>query len=441
MIRASIIVALLAIAAPAQAAQARGAYGAAQQQSLLQTYNKALTGAASGGKVTPVTRVVNLLKEMSATLNKEMEEDEGLYKELACWCGDGKYEKKLAIEAATEKVSDLTATIEMLTAKSKELNTKIKELEAEVAADKEALAEATALRQKQLKEFQGMELDSIAAIENLKGAIVVLGKHQGSAFPQIPLSFLQWGPDHESHMSFAFDEFLRKENFQLGSKGPSATQTQGHFLQAAVQGTQQGWANDDVAIVKKAVSVASALLQARHGHKYFPSYNAQSGEIFGVLKQLKEEMEGDLSEAQKTEAARAATFAELRSAKTEEIETGEAMAETKEDELATTDMDLAEAKEDLGQTEKTLAEDQTFMANLEKTCADADAAFAERKKARLSEIEAVSQTIEILTGDDAKDAMDTTFSFVQTSSTECNFKAIDSKGFIEELFASESAMQ
>merc|ERR1719380_89454 len=146
-----------------------------------------------------------------------------------------------------------------------------------------------------------------------------------------------------------------------------------------------------------------------------PSYSAKSGEIFGVLKQLKEEMEGDLSGAQKTEAARAATFAELRSAKTSEIESGEKMAETKEDELAKTDMDLAEAKEDLGQTQAALAEDQKFLANLEKTCAEADANFAKRKNSRLQEIEAVSQTIEILSADDAKDAMDTTFSFFQTS--------------------------
>merc|ERR1719262_1335179 len=131
---------------------------------------------------------MNLLKEMSTTLNKEMEEDEGLYKTLACWCGDNKYAKGLSSDAATQKISDLEASIEMLTAKSKELNTKIKELETEVAADKDALSEATALREKQLKEFQGMELDSIAAIENLKGALVVLSKHHDAAFPQIPMS-------------------------------------------------------------------------------------------------------------------------------------------------------------------------------------------------------------------------------------------------------------
>merc|ERR1719236_383221 len=163
---------------------------------------------------------------------------------------------------------------------------------------------------------------------------------------------------------------------------------------------------------------ASALLQERHGEGYFPSYSSQSGEIFGVMKTMKEEMEADLSEAQKTEAERAATFADLRTAKTQEIESGEKMAETKEDEKATTDNDLAEAKEDLGQTQTQLAEDQKFLKNLDKTCAEADANFALRKKSRLEEIQAVSETIEILAGDEAKDAMDTTFSFVQKSSRQ-----------------------
>jgi len=126
-------------------------------------------------------------------------------------------------------------------------------------------------------------------------------------------------------------------------------------------------------------------------------------------------MQGDLAEAQKLEAKRAATFAELREAKTSEIESGEQMAETKEDEKAQADNDLAEAKEDLGQTEGALAEDEKFSANLGKTCKEADANFEARKASRLAEIQAVAETIEILTGDEAKDAMDTTFSFVQTS--------------------------
>mmetsp|Transcript_106910 Transcript_106910/g.168961 ORF Transcript_106910/g.168961 Transcript_106910/m.168961 type:complete len:734 (+) Transcript_106910:52-2253(+) len=417
---------LLSVAVNAHAvnvvSNSRGIVGAEREKSLLQTYNQQLSGSvgSSKSKDTPVTRVVNLLKEMSKTLQKEQEEDEELYHKLACWCNNNKYEKNEASDDANSKISDLEATIEMLTAKSKELKTKIAELEKEVAADKAALAEALALREKQLKEFHSLELDDIAALENLKAAIVVLSKHHDAAFPQMPLSLIAvqgkqepWSPEHESHLSHSFDEFLSKQGFDTHMHSAS---TPGLLQDTMPEATaKNGWSAADVSTVKRAVTSASALLQRRHGQGYYPSYSAQSGEIMGVLKQLKEEMEGDLAEAQKTEALRAGAFAELRAAKTSEIESGEKMAETKEDELAQTDNDLAEAKEDLGQTQKQLSEDQKFLKNLGTTCAEADANFEARKKSRLEEIEAVSQTIGILTADEARDAMDTTFSFVQTS--------------------------
>jgi len=403
----------------------RGLVGAEREKSLLQTYNQQLSGSGGSSKSqdTPVTRVVNLLKEMAGTLQKEQDEDEELYHKLACWCNNNKYEKNEASDSANGKISDLEATIEMLTAKSKELKTKIEELEAEVAANKGALAEATAMREKQLKEFHSLELDDIAAIENLKAAIVVLSKHDGAAFPQMPLSLIAvqgkqapWSAEHESHLSHSFDEFMRQQGFH-SQHSPASPATSGFLQDKAPEATaQDGWSAADVSTVRRAFKTASALLQQRHGQEYYPSYSAQSGEIFGVLKQLKEEMEGDLGEAQKTEALRAGAFAELRAAKTSEIESGEKMAETKEDELAQAHNDLAEAKEDLGQTQKQLTEDQKFLNNLGKTCAEADANFEERKKSRLAEIQAVAETIQILVGDEARDAMDTTFkSFLQTS--------------------------
>merc|ERR1719265_156615 len=62
-----------------------------------------------------------------------------------------------------------------------------------------------------------------------------------------------------------------------------------------------------------------------------------------------------------------------------------------------------------------LAEDQKFLGNLIKTCDEAAKNFELRKKARLSEIEAVSQTIEILTSDEARDAMNGAYKFIQMS--------------------------
>jgi DNA repair exonuclease SbcCD ATPase subunit len=409
----------------------RGSAGADRERSLLQTYDRELNG--QGASTTPVTRVVNLLKEMTETLHKEMDEDEELYHKLACWCNDNVYAKEMSAEANEEKIAELKATIEELTAKSKELNTKIKELEAGVAADKDALAEATALREKQLKEFHELELDDIANIENLKAAIVVLSKHQEAAFPQIALSMLQvsqkdgpWSPDHESHMSWSFDEFLRKSNFDLTAQGLKKL-PESKFLQASetarstqAEGTASvdGWSSSDITILRKAIQSASAFMQEKNGHGYYPSYAAQSGEIFGVLKQMKESMTAELKEAQELEAKRAGNFAELRKAKTAEIEAGEKMAEEKEDELAECDNALAEAKEDIGQTSAALGEDEKMETNLKKTCDEAGKNFEKRKEARLAEIQAVAETIGILTTDEAKDAQEVTFSLVQVKSNK-----------------------
>merc|ERR1719421_1596651 len=100
---------------------------------------------------------------------------------------------------------------------------------------------------------------------------------------------------------------------------------------------------------------ASVFLQA-HGRA--APYAAQSGEILGIMKQLKEEMEGDLSEAQKTEAARAGAFAELREAKNDEIAAGEKLLEEKKQELAQAEFDNANAKEDLEQVMASLSDDE-----------------------------------------------------------------------------------
>jgi len=372
----------------------------------------------TGAEDTPVTRVVGLLKQMQGALTKEMDEDSDLYKKLSCWCNDNKWEKKNSIEDAEAKIQELSATIESLSAKSQALKVKIEDTEKDVAANKKALAEATEIREKQLQDFHGGELDSVQAIENLKAAIIVLSKHHSAAFPQLGVSFLATGSKHTSVFS-DLDLFMDKHDFV--SEGTTVNQ---RFLQQTTDALQpqkmassSAWSDEELATVQRAIQSASSFMQANHGERYYPAYAAQSGEVMGVLKQLKEEMENGLSEEQKTEMARAAAFAALREAKTKEIEEGEKMAELKEDELAKTDNDLAEAKEDLGQTQEALSTDQKFMKNLVKTCENAGANFEMRKKQRLEEIEAVADTIAILTADEARDAMSGAFtSFVQVSS-------------------------
>lgn len=405
-----------------------------REQSLLQVWEGALNGANAAARDTPVTRVVNLLKEISQTLEKEQQEDEDLYKKLGCWCHDNGYEKDASISSSEAKIAELEATVESFTAKEAELKTSLKEIEADVASNKAGLAEATALREKQAQEFHGGEMDSIQAIENMKAALTVLEKVQpapkssvagGAIFKtereawsliSIKSATASAKGDHAVH---SLDEFMRRNGFDGAATMAAGTSVPSKFLQQETRAAEPtpGWSLEDEAIVKAAMRSASAFVQARHGQQYYPAYNSQSGEIMGVLKQLKEEMEADLAESQKHETAQAAAFEELRSAKTQEIESGEKMAEEKEDELAVTVNSLAEAKEDLGQESAALGESREFLKNLKETCANAETNFQARKSARLEEIKAVGETIEILTADEARDAMTGTYKFVQLASS------------------------
>merc|ERR1719254_158758 len=59
------------------------------------------------------------------------------------------------------------------------------------------------------------------------------------------------------------------------------------------------------------------------------SYAPQSGEIFGILRQMKETFEANLSESQKEEMANQKAYSDLKAAKEEEIAAGQAQIDTK----------------------------------------------------------------------------------------------------------------
>merc|ERR1719506_961774 len=81
----------------------------------------------------PVTKVINLLKDMQKQLEKEGEEDEDVYDKLMCWCQTNDREKTQAIANAEESISNLGASIEELTATAARLTAEIANGEAEFA--------------------------------------------------------------------------------------------------------------------------------------------------------------------------------------------------------------------------------------------------------------------------------------------------------------------
>merc|ERR1739848_511520 len=102
------------------------------------------------------------------------------------------------------------------------------------------------------------------------------------------------------------------------------------------------------------------------------SYAPQSGEIFGILKQMKETFETNLSTSQKEEMANQKAYEDLKAAKEEEIKAGQEQADTKTQELADTDEKNSQAKEDIEDTKKSLSADEEFLMMLKEKCSMTD---------------------------------------------------------------------
>merc|ERR1712078_384823 len=98
------------------------------------------------------------------------------------------------------------------------------------------------------------------------------------------------------------------------------------------------------------------------------SYAPQSGEIFGILKQMKETFESNLSASQKEEMANQKAYEDLKAAKEEQIAAGQAQIETKTGELADTDEKNAQSKTDREDTKASLSADEQFLMMLKEKC-------------------------------------------------------------------------
>merc|ERR1719230_2337707 len=122
------------------------------------------------------------------------------------------------------------------------------------------------------------------------------------------------------------------------------------------------------------------------------SYAPQSGQIFGILGQMKEDFEVNLSEAQKTEAKAKEEYETLKAAKEDEIDTGRKLIVDIDGQIAETQEKYAEEAKQLEDTQEQLAMDIEFLKNLKEKCATMDADFEKRTKDRMTEISAVDDT-------------------------------------------------
>eukprot|EP00747_Dinoflagellata_sp_TGD_P143869 gnl/TRDRNA2_/TRDRNA2_176440_c2_seq29.p1 gnl/TRDRNA2_/TRDRNA2_176440_c2~~gnl/TRDRNA2_/TRDRNA2_176440_c2_seq29.p1 ORF type:complete len:695 (+),score=225.63 gnl/TRDRNA2_/TRDRNA2_176440_c2_seq29:88-2172(+) len=352
----------------------------------LATPSSALADARTSIKINPVKKVIKMLEDMKMELYKEAEDDKAVYEELMCWCKTGKADKERAIELAQSSIDRLKSSIELAAGKIGEMTAKRKGTRNELDADQKALNEATEQRTKDDQAFHAEEKDLLGAISSAKAAIVALSKQHPNLAQVRELS----------------RELTQFHATQMVASSTVLGEVQAAELKSFLQGVNGG---------------ASFLSISGKDH-----YEPQSGQIFGILKQMQEDFEKNLSESQAAEKKAVKEFEMLKAAKKDEISTAEKLSVKLDEDIALFTEKHAQAASELEDTEQQLANDTEFLAALEKQCATAEAEFQARTKARNEEISAVEDTIQYLNSDEAYAAFDKN---VNTASTSNKYSATD----------------
>merc|ERR1719207_327384 len=132
-------------------------------------------------------------------------------------------------------------------------------------------------------------------------------------------------------------------------------------------------------------------------------YAPASGQIVGILKGMKDDMEAELKEAIATEEKSIAGFGELKASKESEIELATEAIESKTARSGEVAVSVVQTKDSLQDTKEELADTEKFAAQLATECASKEKEWAERCKIRAEEVKAISEAVSILNDDDALD--------------------------------------
>jgi len=307
-----------------------------------------MPNGTSATAANPIRRVVTMLQEMEVKVTEEGEKEKAMFDKFMCYCKTAGGDLEASIKTGKAKIVSLEELLKTGKAEMEQLEADLKEHETSRAEAKEAMAAATALREKEAAAFAKFSEDSKTNLAALAKAI----------------------PAIEGGMA-------------------------GAFLQTTEANNLKRFTMEKAEISDESREEVMAFLSGKG------EYAPQSGQIVGILKQMEDEMAKALEEAETAEAEAIKAYEALMAAKQKEVETLNAQIEAKLTRKGELGVELAGGLNDLEDTEVSVKEDEKFLAELETGCATKEKEWAEVCKTRQEELAALAETIKILNDDDA----------------------------------------
>jgi len=309
-----------------------------------------------------------MLQAMSNKVVAEGKKEQELFDKFMCYCTSGADELAQSIKDADTKIPQVESALKEAAASKTQFEADVKKHQSDRAEAKEAIAAATALREKQAAEYAKVSSDYEANVAAMGKAITAIG---------------------------------------AGAAG---------FLQTTAASSVRRLAIDmDISPADR--DQVMAFLAQGQGFGYAP----KSGQIVGILKQMKETMEADLAATNAAEQKAIGIYDALIVAKEKEINANTAAIESKIERVGNLGVEIETMKADLGDTAQSMIEDKKFLADLDNTCKTKQAEWDDRCKLRNEELLALADTIKMLNDDDALELFKKTLpgsaSFLQTKVT------------------------
>merc|ERR1719287_259321 len=135
-------------------------------------------------RANPVRKVVNLLQMMQKKVKEEGEKEKELYEKFMCYCKNSGGDLDASISAAEAKVPAVTSEIEAAEGKLEQAKADLKQAQVDRSAAKEAIATATALREKEAATYAAFKADADVNTAAVAKAITALENGMGGAFVQ-----------------------------------------------------------------------------------------------------------------------------------------------------------------------------------------------------------------------------------------------------------------
>jgi len=308
--------------------------------------------ARSQQKVTPVEKVMQLMKKLSADIEAEGKKAAKEYDKFACFCKENADEKLYNIEKSEAKLEKLTAKITKFSTEITTLNADINGLTTLIENKEGEVKTAEELRASQHESYLSADGDMQAAIKALKGAIKALKDSKGSMTGDADVDLAQ-----------------------IGSSVLRVVHT-----------------NSRVVPSEKQMNTLRFMSKKEPGH----AFEFQSNDILSVLENLKDEFLANKKELDEEEFQTNSDFEKKRLGLLNEIKFADKDKKEKEGILEAKSEELSKAQEDKDEETGAKNADQAFLDELTGECESKAEAWDASSKSRSGELTALSEALESL---------------------------------------------